>query len=151
MKSDVVMTRQQADEWIAHLENIFSVVRLLDAEDIKKRIDGVETDTPVTCQCYSFWNRQEECSNCISIKALQEKSQHTKLEYLGSQIFYVIARYVEIDGKEIPHFLHRSKYEKADCGWYYSQSLKSVQIKYSNPKKNHQVMISFEVFDMIGM
>lgn len=59
--------------------------------------------------------------------------------------------YVEIDGKEIPHFLHRSKYEKADCGWYYSQSLKSVQIKYSNPKKNHQVMISFEVFDMIGM
>ena len=99
MKSDVVMTRQQADEWIAHLENIFSVVRLLDAEDIKKRIDGLETDTPVTCQCYSFWNRQEECSNCISIKALQEKSQHTKLEYLGSQIFYVIARYVEIDGK----------------------------------------------------
>ena len=50
MKSDVVMTRQQADEWIAHLENIFSVVRLLDAEDIKKRIDGLETDTPVTCQ-----------------------------------------------------------------------------------------------------
>lgn len=99
MKSDVVMTRQQADEWIAHLENIFSGVRLLDAEDIKKRIDGVETDTPVTCQCYSFWNRQEECSNCISIKALQEKSQYTKLEYLGSQIFYVIARYVEIDGK----------------------------------------------------
>ena len=48
MKSDVVMTRQQADEWIAHLENIFSVVRLLDAEDIKKRIDGLETDTPVT-------------------------------------------------------------------------------------------------------
>ena len=30
---------------------------------------------------------------------MQEKSQHTKLEYLGSQIFYVIARYVEIDGK----------------------------------------------------
>ena len=37
MKSDVIMTRQQADEWIAHLENIFPVVRLLDAEDIKKR------------------------------------------------------------------------------------------------------------------
>lgn len=30
---------------------------------------------------------------------MQEKSQHAKLEYLGSQIFYVIARYVEIDGK----------------------------------------------------
>lgn len=59
MKSDVVMTRQQADEWIAHLENIFSVVRLLDAEDIKKRIDGVKQILLLSCQCYSFWNRQE--------------------------------------------------------------------------------------------
>ena len=38
-----------------------------------------------------------------------------------------------------------------DYGWYYSQSLKSVQVKYPNPKKNHKVTISFEVFDMIGM
>ena len=59
--------------------------------------------------------------------------------------------YVLLDGKEIPHYLHRAKYEQADCGWYYSQSLKSVQIKYPAPKKNHNVMISFEVFDMIGM
>ncbi len=59
--------------------------------------------------------------------------------------------YVQIDGVEVPHFLHRRKFEEAQTGWYYSQSLKSVQVKYPNPKKDHQVMISFEVFDMIGM
>ncbi|WP_077612943.1 glycoside hydrolase family 31 protein [Clostridium sp. Marseille-P2415] len=60
--------------------------------------------------------------------------------------FYVLA-----DKKEIHHFLHRKKFEEAECGWYYSQRLKSVQIKYPNPKKNHEVLISFEQFDLIGM
>jgi len=59
--------------------------------------------------------------------------------------------YVQIDGQEIPHFLHRRKYEDCDCGWYYSQTKKSVQVKYTNPGKAHKVMISFEAFDMIGM
>lgn len=59
--------------------------------------------------------------------------------------------YVLLDGMEIPHFLNRNKYEQAQCGWYYSQTLKSVQVKYNNPKKDHKVTISFEAFDMIGM
>ena len=59
--------------------------------------------------------------------------------------------YVQIDGEMIPHFLHRKKYEAASRGWYYSQTLKSVQIKYPNPKKDHAVLISFAVFDLIGM
>ncbi len=99
MKSDVIMTKHQADELIAHLENIFTVVRLLDAEELRKRMEGIESDTPIPCQCYAFWNKQHPCTNCISIKALMEKSQHTKLEYIDSQIFHVVARYVEIDGK----------------------------------------------------
>lgn len=59
--------------------------------------------------------------------------------------------WVTADGAAIPHFLHRRKFEEADCGWYYSQRLKSVQIKYPNPKKDHQVLVSFEQFDLIGM
>ena len=58
---------------------------------------------------------------------------------------------ITVDGKEIPHFLHRRKFEEAECGWYYSQTLKSVQVKYLNPKKDHQVVVSFEQFDLIGM
>lgn len=59
--------------------------------------------------------------------------------------------WVKADGETIPHFLHRRKFEDADCGWYYSQRLKSVQIKYPNPKKGYQVIVSFEQFDLIGM
>lgn len=58
---------------------------------------------------------------------------------------------VTVDGKEVKHFLHRRKFEEAECGWYYSQRLKSVQIKYKNPKKDYQVVVSFEQFDLIGM
>ncbi len=44
-----------------------------------------------------------------------------------------------------------AKFEEAESGWYYSQRLKSVQVKYPNPKKDHEIMVSFEQFDLIGM
>lgn len=31
--------------------------------------------------------------------------------------------------------LYRRKFEEAESGWYYSQRLKSVQVKYPNPQK----------------
>ena len=59
--------------------------------------------------------------------------------------------HVYVNGKEIPHFLYRGDYEEAECGWYYSQTKKSVLIKYRNPEKDYAVTISFEKFDLIGM
>ena len=59
--------------------------------------------------------------------------------------------YIQLDGKMLPHFLRRSRYESAEQGWYYSQTLKSVQIKYPNPRADHTILISFAVFDLIGM
>lgn len=59
--------------------------------------------------------------------------------------------WVQVDGAVIPHFLHRKKFEQAECGWYYSQRLKSVQIKYRNPDRDYDVIVSFEQFDLIGM
>ena len=59
--------------------------------------------------------------------------------------------WVKADSQTLPHFLHRRKFEESDRGWYYSQRLKSVQIKYPNPKKDYQVIVSFEQFDLIGM
>ena len=59
--------------------------------------------------------------------------------------------WITVDETQVPHFLHRRKFEEADYGWYYSQRLKSVQIKYHNPKKDYRVVVSFEQFDLIGM
>ncbi len=59
--------------------------------------------------------------------------------------------WIKVDGDEISHFLHRAEYENAECGWYYSQTLKSVQIKYPNVGHDYEVVVSFEAFDLIGM
>ncbi len=83
----------------------------------------------------------------------QEGSYETAVEDLAVDMIHreKSPYWVTIDGVRIPHFLHRKKFEEGDTGWYYSQRLKSVQIKYKNPKKNHQVLVSFEQFDLIGM
>ena len=59
--------------------------------------------------------------------------------------------WVTVDGREIKQFLHRDKWEAAEEGWYYSHTLKSVQVKYKAVRKDYQVAISFEKFDLIGM
>lgn len=59
--------------------------------------------------------------------------------------------WVKVDGQEIPHFLYGKKFADAECGWYYSQTLKSVQVKYKNITHGYDVEISYEQFDMIGM
>lgn len=59
--------------------------------------------------------------------------------------------WVKAEGQLLKHYLHRKKFEEAESGWYYSQRLKSVLVKYPNPKGNYQVEISFEQFDFLGM
>ena len=78
--------------------------------------------------------------------AVRQGHQVTVLEHTDKP-----GQKILVTGKELPHFLHRRKFEEAESGWYYSQRLKSVQVKYPNPKKDHEVMVSFEQFDLIGM
>lgn len=59
--------------------------------------------------------------------------------------------WVEIDGKKLTHYLHRDKWAQNEEGWYYSHTTKSVLVKYSEPKKDYQAVISCEKFDIIGM
>lgn len=82
-----------------------------------------------------------------------EGSYETKVEDMQIDMIHreKAPYWVKVDGQELPHFLHRRKFEEAECGWYYSQRLKSVQIKYKNPKKDYEAIVSFEQFDMIGM
>lgn len=56
-----------------------------------------------------------------------------------------------VGDRELEHFLYRKSFDLSVEGWYYSQELKSVQIKYPNPHSDYQVMISFEPFEMLGM
>ena len=94
------MTMQEAERKMESLREVFQVVRLVDGEmlmDREKRINA--GDLSETCQCYTFWKKDKECKNCSSLLALKEQTQKIKFEFLDSQVFQVISRYVEIDGR----------------------------------------------------
>lgn len=96
------MTKQEVEKKIEVYKELFSVVRLLKGEEIEK-MQGLKTDgiagVDAPCQCYSFWKKQHPCDNCISVKALREKTKKTKLEFMDNEVFEVIAKYMEIDGE----------------------------------------------------
>lgn len=59
--------------------------------------------------------------------------------------------FVQVDGKEMTHYLYAKEYEAADEGWMYDMTKKSVQIKYPAISHDYEVLVSFEEFDLIGM
>lgn len=94
--SDYQLTLQQVREEMRLLQKVFTVVRLLKGEDLEL-VPERSTD-PDYCQCYAFWEKGSFCENCISLQTLRDKQEHTKLEFLGADIYQVFSRYVEVDG-----------------------------------------------------
>ena len=99
MELEYKLTRQQAEEEMRQYRKIFTVVRLLKADEIGRMIEEPEHHAVgEPCRCYSFWGKTQPCENCISAVAFQEKTQKCKWEFLDDHIYQVISRYVEIDG-----------------------------------------------------
>lgn len=97
---DYKMTGQQAEERMLQYENVFSVVRLLDAETILNAAKGKNQNISAEpCRCFDFWETGKRCRNCVSLKALEEKNKKTKLEFRENNVYQVTAHYVEVDGK----------------------------------------------------
>ena len=59
--------------------------------------------------------------------------------------------WVALGGRRLEHFLNRRRFEAAQEGWYYSQTRKTVLVKYPNPRQDAVLTVSFEDFDLIGM
>lgn len=100
MKYEVKVTKQQAEEEMEFLNRIFDVVRLVKENELQQmeqvNISGQEM---TYCECYAFWQKGHHCTDCVAMRALKEKGEAAKFELLGSQIFQVLARYMEIDGE----------------------------------------------------
>lgn len=78
MKFSAVLTKEQAKEMLAYLGDVFTEVRLLDIEAVR---------------------RLEKDKNSLSLKAFREKCQKTRLECVDSKVYQEISRYVEIEGQ----------------------------------------------------
>lgn len=100
MNKGTAMTRQESEVMIKELSKVFDVVRLLDEETLETGNIKDKTDIEgFPCKCYSFWKKGDNCKNCTSRDAFRKKNEQLKLEYLDSNIYQVISKYVEIDGK----------------------------------------------------
>lgn len=100
MNKGTAMTRQESEVMIKELSKVFDVVRLLDEETLETGNIKDKTDIEgFPCKCYSFWKKGDNCKNCTSRDAFRKKNEQLKLEYLDANIYQVISKYVEIDGK----------------------------------------------------
>ena len=100
MNQSTAMTQQESEVMIRELSKVFDVVRLLDEETLETgNITDVTDAEGFPCKCYSFWKKGNNCKNCTSREAFRKKNEQLKLEYLDANIYQVISKYVEIDGK----------------------------------------------------
>lgn len=98
MDSNTKMTAQELEQMIAQMEKLFTVVRILDKDRLHKldvRNGELHSED---CKCYSFWEKGKKCENCVAQRALATKGQCTKLEFIGLEMYQVIAKYLEVDG-----------------------------------------------------
>ena len=99
MYSNIKLTTKQAEEKMKIYREVFDVVRIIKSTDIRRMQCGQEPELDENmCRCYDFWNKDKQCENCVSEKALTQKKQYTKLECLENNIYQIIAKYLEIDG-----------------------------------------------------
>ncbi len=91
------MTMQQVHEKMKQLDDVFDVVRLIDAESM---CEAAGDDGRKNCKCYELWGKSKYCDKCVSHEAVRTKSQKIKVEYVNSALYEVIAKYIEIDGRD---------------------------------------------------
>ena len=93
MNSEEKLTMQQAQEEMNALRMVFPFVALFNEDNLRQ--SGNESVAPRVELSGSVVN----CAGNVAQAALSEKTQISKLEFVGSDIYQVIAHYVEIDGK----------------------------------------------------
>lgn len=80
------------------LGNIFMIQRVVDPQN--KKIINFENNSKITesHKCFDFWNTGSACSNCISMRALNENSSFSKLEHLDENLYMIIASPINLNG-----------------------------------------------------
>lgn len=88
---------REMKRYIDNLSHIFDKIRLVDP--IKRRVLVLMDDSGIGWEdyvCHKIWNKEERCENCISIHALQLDKRLTKFEFANNEVFFVVAKPVEV-------------------------------------------------------
>ena len=82
-----------------YLQAIFDIVRFVDPSTASiMEVDDSGVLRRTEQSCYALWSRGVNCEDCIAARALVEKSTLCKLEFTDTEMFFVIAKYVCVNG-----------------------------------------------------
>ena len=65
-------------------------------DEIRRAEQGEIKDTKG--HCAAFWNNDGSCANCISARALTQKTTLNKLEFTNTDMYFVISKYLCLNG-----------------------------------------------------
>lgn len=84
-------TRESIKQFIMDIDPFFDIVRVVRMDHFTS-LDNTET------ACFDFWGREHPCDNCISRRAVNVCKRMTKFDFVGEDVYYVVATPVAIDG-----------------------------------------------------
>lgn len=113
--------------------------------------------------CYAVWKKKRRCENCISQEVLRTHKPQTKLETRESDIYYLLASFIEVDGR--PYSLELVKRIKSDDMFEHENVLNQLLVRnrqvymdsvtkvynrryYDERLKNLEGWFSFAMIDM---
>lgn len=77
----------------------FEVARVVNP--VNTRVCGEQAGECNTHACHTVWQKDARCSNCISMKALENRKRVNKLEYSEKGLFFVIAQPITVEGQNL--------------------------------------------------
>lgn len=82
-------------------KKIFDIVRVVDS-NCKEVVycNGCE-NYPEDLKCYSLWEADEECQNCICTKSLKERKSFVKIQHNKDNMFLMFTTFIEIQGETL--------------------------------------------------
>ena len=93
------MTKQEMQERMELLREIYTEVRLLDAEDVQALREGSPTASEWADACYVGSYKKWMPRRCAAKLALETKQKQCRLEKLGGDIAHITACYCEVEGR----------------------------------------------------
>lgn len=79
------------------LDNIFGIRRIVDAKNKTiLNLDENQNIYPNENYCFDIWKTGKECSNCISMRALNENKSFSKFETIDNKLYMIISAPITI-------------------------------------------------------
>ena len=94
------MTKREAAQLMRQMEIVFDRVRLVDgAVETQYFLDEEGSLRPEPYRCYISGEAGIRCGNCLSERALRKKGKLAKFEFAGEDVYYLAAKYIEVEGE----------------------------------------------------